>query len=126
MARSQDAEVPAVERRELGFVQALDDREHRGIHEADISIGVSLAEVSDAAKVARGQLLDVETPSDDVIEQRQTSARMKARVDEVVDLDQHRHWNHQLLGRLIDKCSASWVVSIATVERGVKHAGVED
>ena len=40
MTRTKHPEMAMVERRELRLVEPLDDRQDRGIHEADVGIGV--------------------------------------------------------------------------------------
>jgi hypothetical protein len=56
VARPHDPEVAVIERRRLRFVETLDDRKDRRVDEADIHVGVPVAELADARIVLRPQL----------------------------------------------------------------------
>ena len=58
MARSQQPEVPVVERSQLPLPQPLDNAQDRRIDEADTGIRVLLADVGGARVVLGQQVLD--------------------------------------------------------------------
>lgn len=86
MIESDDREVAVVERGDLVLAQALDDREHGGIHEAEAQVVVGRHERSCARVVAVDEILDDERAALHVVEE----ARERVRGDEVVELDEHR------------------------------------
>ena len=88
VAGPQQAEVAAVERRQLGLVHPLHDRQDGGVDEADVGVRVSVAQVADATVIRRHQVLDHICAIPDVVEQRDEHAGVKPRMDEIIHLDQ--------------------------------------
>ncbi len=62
--------MASIERRELRLPEALDDREHRRVHEADICVGVAVAQLADPRVVGADQVYDPVRAHLDVGEQR--------------------------------------------------------
>jgi hypothetical protein len=51
VSRPESGEMAAVERRELRLIEPLGDRQHGGVDEADVGVGVPIAELRDAAMI---------------------------------------------------------------------------
>jgi hypothetical protein len=68
--RTDGAEVAVVEGGELRFVEALDDSHDGGVDEADIGVGVAIAELADAELVLGQEVFDAEEASNNVIDKR--------------------------------------------------------
>ena len=75
------AEVAVVKRRELRFVQPLDDCQHRGVHEADVGVGVALAELTNPAVIFGDWVDDAKATSLDVFKERNEHGRPQAPTD---------------------------------------------
>ena len=67
VAGAEEAEVPMVERRNLRFVEPLNNTEDGGGDEADIGIRVAVADLRYAPAVCTFQLLDIEGTRFDVV-----------------------------------------------------------
>lgn len=126
VSRSQDSEVAPVERRELGFSESLDDREDGRVDEADVHICVRVAQFPDPSVVLDGEILDQVRTCGHVVEKRPQDAGMHPRVDEGVDLDQNGRRDDERFVGVLDEGARGGVVGIATIERGVERARVED
>ncbi len=126
MARTQLAEVGAIERRELRLVKAFDDREEGGIDEADVGVGVSIAELPDAGVVRRQEVGDDIGTRFDVAEQCDQNAGMKALLYPVVDLDEDRRRDHQRLFDLLDQGPTGHVIRVGAIEGGIERTRIQD
>ena len=61
---------------ELSLVQALDDREHGGVDEADAGMWIALAQLSDTGVVGRLDVLDGVGAILDVCKERNQNSRI--------------------------------------------------
>ena len=68
VAWADQAKVAPIEGGELGFVQAFRDGCDGRVNEADVRMGVPVAELTDSSVVVRLQLFDSVSTGDDVIE----------------------------------------------------------
>jgi hypothetical protein len=71
---THETEVAVVQRRELGLVESLDDSENGGIDEADIRVGVAVAEIADTPVVIGNQVFYMKCIREDVIEKRDSDS----------------------------------------------------
>jgi hypothetical protein len=78
-----------VERGQLRLPEAFDDRKDRGVYKADVSVGIAIAEVSNARGVFGAHVLDQVGSSEDIIEQRDEDAAMEPGMDPVVHLHEN-------------------------------------
>jgi hypothetical protein len=89
MTRSEESEVAPIEGRQLWLVEPLDDRENRSVDEADVGIGVPIAQVANSRIVGRGEVgHDVGTGLD-VVEEGNKDSRIQSLLDPVVDFDEN-------------------------------------
>ncbi len=116
MTWSQDTEVAVVERGELRFVKPFDDREHCRVDEADVRVGVSIADLGHSPVVARGEVDDRVRATFDVPKQGDEHAGVEGSLDQVVDLDQDGRRNQQRLVCLFDQAPAAGVVVVTPIE----------
>lgn len=115
VSRPQDPEVAPVERRELGFAEALDDREHGRVDEADVRICVRVAQFPDPSVVLDREVLDQIGACGHVVEKRPKDAGMHSRVDPGVQLDPYRRRYDKRFVGVLDQGARGGVVGIATV-----------
>lgn len=99
MAGPHDAEVAAVQGRDLWLVEALGDSQNGGVHEPNIGIGVAIADVAYALIVLRVQVLDSVGAGKNIVEQGEEDAGVEPHLDPVIDLNENRGWNHKRLMR---------------------------
>ena len=126
VARPHRAEVLAVERGELGLVQALDDREDGRVDEPDVEIRVPLHELDRSIEILEVQLLDVKLAAPDATEERRHGIRPEPRVGEVIDLTQRRCGYRDLIVGGRDQLPTSVVVLLAPIHRCDDDIRVED
>ena len=122
----QAAEVPMIECRSSWLVEALDNREHRGVDKPDIGIGIAIAQLANSPVVVGDQSFHAVGAGNDVVKEGNEYADMQARVDPVVDFDEDRCGNDQRLLRRLDEPAAGWMVRIASIKRGVEGPGIQD
>ena len=123
---TENREVAAVECCQLRLVESLDDRQNRRVDEADVRVGVPVAQLGNPTIVGRVGVDDLICAIVDVREQGHEHSRVQASVDQVVDLDQHRSRDQEGLSRFLDQLPASSVVVVAAIERRVERACVQD
>ncbi len=102
MPRAKQPEVAAVERRDLGFIQSFDDGQDGSVHEADVRIGVTVADVADSPIVLTKHVLDGEGAGCDVIQEGDENTWMQPLLNPIVHFDQHRRWHDQWLRSCLD------------------------
>ena len=90
VARSQEAEVAAVEGGELWLTEALDDGEDSGVDEADVGICIAFDDLQDAVVILGEQVLDKEESTADIPEKSETSRIPQHAANPVIDLYQNR------------------------------------
>ena len=118
--------MATVERGQLRFVEPFDDRKHGRVNEADVRVGVAVAQITNARVVGWGEIGDRVGARFDVGKQGYQGARIEPLMDPVVDLDEDRRRNHEgFIGRL-DQCAACRVIGVGPVKGRVQRSGVED
>lgn len=126
MARTNRAEVPLIERRELGLAETLDDREHPGVDETEVGIGMPLAQLAHASVILGQELFDDVGTCCDVVEEGDQDAGMKPDVDPVVHLHQHWSRNDDGLRCGLYEALAGAVVGVAAVQRRIQGSSIDD
>ena len=126
MPRAEDVEVPTIQRAELRLIEALDDREDRCVHEPYVGIGVAIADPPDARVVFNVQFLNLVCARDDVVEESDEHTGMQAPMDPVIHLDEHRSGDDERLVGPLDEGAARRMIRVATVQRSVERARIED
>ena len=95
MTRPEDTKVTMVQRGKLGFVEAFDDGQDRGIDESDVSVSVPFTDL-EYPRVVRPLRLDyLECAGLDVAKKCNQDARMQTAGDKVVHLGEDRAWNDE-------------------------------
>jgi hypothetical protein len=79
-----------VQRRELRLIEALDDRQDRGVREADVRVAISVAPRPDPRVVGVGDVLDGVRARRDVVQQADHHSGIEVSRDEIVHLDEDR------------------------------------
>ena len=116
VAWAQEREVAAIQRRELGLAQSLDECEHRGVDESDVGVGIAVAQLAHSHVVGRLEVSDPIGAGLDVGQEGDEGTGRQARVDPVVDLHQDRCGDHQWLDRTLDQRTAGFVIPVRSVE----------
>lgn len=120
---AHDGEVPAIERGDRRASQALDDGDHRRVHEAQREVGVRVEKPADALEVGRGEIGDDEAAALDVGEEG--GERAARGPQQVLGLDEDRSGDHQRRPRLPEQRGAALVVRVARVDGRDDRAGVD-
>jgi len=58
VAGPEEAKLAAVQRRDLGLVQSLDDRQNCRVDESEVGIGIPIANLADPTIILRHQVLN--------------------------------------------------------------------
>lgn len=116
MTWSQNAEVAVIERGELRFVKPFDDREHGRVDEADVRVGVSIADLGHSPVIALIEVDDGVRAAFDVPKQGDKHSGVEGSLNQVVDLDQNGRRNQQRLIGLFDQEPAAGVVVVTPIE----------
>ena len=124
--RSQQAEVPTIEGRQLRFIQSLDDRQDSCVDEPDVGIGISVAKVADAHVIGSCEIGDDVGAGLDVREERDEHTRMQQLMDPVVDFDENWRRDHERFVSGLDQRSTGSMIGIGAVEGCVQGSRVED
>ena len=109
--------MAAIQRRELGLAQSLDECEHRGVDESECRrVGIAVAQLAHSHIVGRLEVSDPIGAGLDVGQEGDEGTGRQARVDPVVDLHQDRCGDHQWLDRTLDQRTAGSVFPVRSVE----------
>jgi hypothetical protein len=101
---------------ELGLAEALCDGEDGAVNEADFEVGVGPHQLGDAFIVARGQVLNVQLPGLDRVEQLREGVRSEFAAEQVVKLDQDRGRDDSTFGFGWSRgAQRSWSASSETI-----------
>ena len=102
MAWTDRSEVPVVEGGQLRLVEALDDRQHRGVDKAHAGVRVPVADLPNARVVRRMEVLHGVRAGLDVGQEREQNARIE-------ELTSEPHTAEWLRGALLGlgRCGAS-------------------
>ena len=126
VARTEQRKVAAIKRCQLGLPQSLDNGQNRRIHEADVCVGVPVAELADPNVISPHELLNRVGASGDVVQQREEHARVQPRMDPVIDLDKHRRRDDTRFGGVLDQAAAGAMIGVTAVERCQERPGIKD
>lgn len=97
MARTQNAEVTAIQGCELCLLEPFDYREDRRVDETDVGVLVAIAEVPDAVEVAGEKAFDPIGALDDIFQEVDPDLRMRALVNEVVNFRENGQGDDEFL-----------------------------
>jgi hypothetical protein len=126
MARADDAEVAAIERRHFGDVEPLCCRDHRGVYGAERQIAVLGDELCDANGVTGMQRLDREAAAGEIAEETNLRLPAKPGFDQVGNLGDDERGEDEGPRVGLEQLQAGGVVGVVGVDVGVERAGVED
>jgi hypothetical protein len=118
--------MAVVERRELGLAQALDDREHCRVYEANAQVGVGLEQFADTRVVARFERLHEERFPATFLEKPHERIHLTGASQQILKLHQHRRGHYPLLAALLQQGCAGLVILVVRLDRGEERACVDD
>jgi hypothetical protein len=116
MPRPKHAEVFSIERCQLWFAKPFGNGQDRRIDQPDVSIGVLVAELSDAPIILDRKVLNAVCTRVDVVQQCDENPRMQALVNPVVHLNQDECWDDERFGGSLYQPSAPAIRSIIPIE----------
>lgn len=126
MARADDIEVAAVERRHFGDVEPLGGGDHRGIDGAERQVAVLGDELGDADRVAGVQRLDREGAGGEITEEANLRLPAEPGADQVDDLGDDERGEDERTWVGFEQLQAGGVVGVVGINVGVEGASVED
>lgn len=126
MARADDAEMAAVERRHFGDAEPLRCRDHRGVYGAERQVSVLGDELRDADGVAGMQRLDREAAGGEIAEEADLGLPAQPGCDQVGDLGDDERGEDEGARVGFEQLQAGRVVGVVGVDVGVEGPGVED
>lgn len=126
MCRSDDSEVSAVKRCDLGDPEPLAGCDHRSVHRAERKILVHRDQLRDAEPVAGEHRLDQQVATGEVTEEADLSLGAEAGLEQVDDLGDDECGDEQRAGVLLEDAEARGVVPVIGVDVGVERTGVDE
>jgi hypothetical protein len=126
MGRTNDREVPAIERRELHEPETLRRGNDRGVHGAEGKLPIGRHELGDPDPVRGANRLRDQVPRRQVTQESDLSARTESRLEEVGHLAHDELRNDQRPGISFQQSEAGFVVSIVFVDIRVERPGIDD
>jgi hypothetical protein len=126
MPRPHHSEMSAIQSGQLRLAKSLQNRNDGRVHEADVGVGVLIAELTHPPIVGDIQILNLVRTFINVVEQGEQDAGMQALVDPVVHFNEDGGRYHQALTSVVDESTAGSVSGIITIEGCVEQARVED
>ena len=104
-----------VQGRKLRLSEALDNRQHRSVDEADRGVGVAQHNAAHALVVFGQQVFDVVSAINNVIEQDVELSLSTSGVRKLVDFDKYGRGNYQFITILVKQITARPVGPVSTV-----------
>lgn len=126
MARPNEREVAAVERRHLRLPEALAERDHRRVDQSEVEALVGRLELGGSPKVGLVGLDQPVCAGRKVVDERRPRVTAKELEHPVVELDQNGSRNGEVLAELFDHRHAPRVVRVVGIEEPEQWARVED
>jgi len=124
MSWTKQPKVASIECREFRLAKTLGNREHGGVDEADVCVGILIAELANTAIVLRTEVDYLVRAGIQIVKQCETHARVQALVNRVVHLDHDGRRNDERFVRRLNKLFAATVRGIIAVERGTQRPRV--
>jgi hypothetical protein len=97
VARANDREMAVVERCQFRLLEALHDRKHGGVNEAERQVGVAAKQLADAPVVLRVEVDDFEPALLGVSQKAQKCIWTQALARKPIQLNNHRRRDEHLL-----------------------------
>jgi hypothetical protein len=124
--RSDGPEVPAIQGGDLRLSELLARRDHGGVDEPEVERGIRAFELGSAGETGIVEMMDAIRTASDVVDEREPDVRSVELDQPVVDLDQDRCGNDEVLGETLDRGHAALVLGIGGIEQGNDRASVEN
>ncbi len=115
MRRTDDSEVPVVERGDAPLAEALKQRDDARIDDSQLQIGMATLKRVTALEIGRARSLDAIRANDHVVEERQPDVTVQTLVAPVVELGKHERRDDEILGLGVDERGAWTVIGIGAV-----------
>lgn len=116
MARPYGAEVPSIERRDLGNLEPLGGRHDGGIDRAKREIAVSGGQLSDAQPVSRRDRLWGQRSGSKIADESNFGLDPETRRNQVRDLGDDKDGNQQRPRMFPEKVEAGCVVAVVGID----------
>ncbi len=123
---AHDAEVPAVERCDLGLVKSLGKRDEACVDNPETEVGVLALKCCAACQVSRGRLLGAVGAAQEILKEHQPHLGAQPFMAPVVELGEDQAGDDEVFGGFDEQRCAPRVVLICGIQRREKRTGVED
>ena len=126
MTRCNDGEVAAVERRDLRLGERLTRDDDGGIDEAKVKRFVRLLQLGGALQLMLVKVVQAVGATDDILDEGLPRSRTVELVQPVVDFDEDRRWDHEVLAGLLDDPHTASMLGIGRVEQRDARTRVQE
>lgn len=126
VARSDDAEVTPVDRRDRSYVETFGRRDDRGVDGSEREVAVLPDELGDAEPVGRGHRFREERAAREVPEEPHLRRRAEPRLEQVCDLGHAEDRREQWPGVRLEQLERSLVSAVVFVGVCVERAGIDE
>lgn len=116
MSGTEQTEVPMIQRRHLGLTKPLNNGEDRRVDEANVRVGVTLADFPNPPVIVGTKVLDQVGSSRYIVQQCDERARTEPLLDPVINFDQDGSRDDQRFGRLLDKATTCRMIGVAPID----------
>lgn len=118
--------MAVIECRQLRLPQSLRYGQDGGVDEADVTVGVPMADVTHALVVGRREVRHLVGTGRDILEKDHEYARMETLVNPIIHLDQNGGWDDEGFPCAFDELATPGVIRVAAIERRVQWSRVEN
>lgn len=125
VAGPNDAEVPAIECRDLDKVQALGGRDDRGVDRTEWEVAVAGGELGDAQPVTGEDGFGPQRAGGEIAEEADLCDDAEPCCDEVGDFADDEDRDEQRTGVGLEELPALDVVAVVGIDVGVERAGID-
>ena len=125
MRRPYGGEVAVVERRDLGLVETLDERNDARVGDTEPEVRVRRLKVAATDQVCSGRRLRAICACEEIVQERELHVAAQALVAPIVELREDERWHDEILACVRDERGAAGVIRVGGVERCEQRSGIE-
>ena len=126
MSRSDDGEVPPIQRRDPGHPEPFGERDDRGIHRPERQVVIRGDEIGDPEPVGGPDRFRDEVAGGEVAEEAHPGARADPASDQERDLGDDQLRNQEWAGLVLEQTEAPLVVPVTSVDAREQRSAVDD
>lgn len=126
VSRTDNREVPTVERRQLHEAESLCRSDDRGVHGTEGHVPIRGHELGDPDPVGRPNRFRDQVPCREVTKEPDLRLRTESGLEQIRHLGDNELWDDQRPGVTLEQGQAGFVVPIVLVDVGVEGTGIDD